>query len=34
VRINRTETQLAALATKRELLRARQLTTAGEELLA
>ena len=28
------ETQLAALATKRELLRARQLTTAGEELLA
>lgn len=34
VRINRSETQLAALATKRELLRARQLTTAGEELLA
>jgi hypothetical protein len=34
VRVNRTETQLAALATKRELLRARQLTTAGEELLA
>jgi len=34
VRINRTETQLAALATKRELLRARQLTSAGEELLA
>jgi hypothetical protein len=34
VRINRTETQLAALATKRELLRARQLTTAGEVLLA
>jgi chromosome segregation ATPase len=34
VRINRTETQLAALATKRELLRARQLTAAGEELLA
>jgi chromosome segregation ATPase len=34
VRINRTEAQLAALATKRELLRARQLTAAGEELLA
>lgn len=34
VRVNRTETQLAALAAKRELLRARQLTTAGEELLA
>jgi hypothetical protein len=34
VRINRTETQRAALATKRELLRARQLTTAGEQLLA
>jgi DNA repair exonuclease SbcCD ATPase subunit len=34
VRINRTEAQLASLATKRELLRARQLTAAGEELLA
>jgi len=34
VRINRTEAQLVALATKRELLRARQLTAAGEELLA
>lgn len=34
VRINRTEAQLAALATKRELLRARQLTAAGEQLLA
>ncbi len=34
VRINRIEAQLASLATKRELLRARQLTAAGEELLA
>jgi phage shock protein A len=34
VRINRTEAQLASLATKRELLRARQLTAAGEQLLA
>ena len=34
VRINGTETQLAALSTKRELLRARQLTAEGEQLLA
>ena len=34
VRINATETQLAALSTKRELLRARQLTSEGEQLLA
>ena len=34
VRINSTETQLAALSTKRELLRARQLTAEGEQLLA
>ena len=34
VRVNRTEAQLASLATKRELLRARQLTAAGEQLLA
>ena len=34
VRINRTESQLASLATKRELLRARQLTADGERLLA
>lgn len=34
VRINRTETQLDATAAKGKLLRARQLTTAGEQLLA
>ena len=34
VHISQTESQLAALATKRELLRARQLTTEGETLLA
>lgn len=34
IRINSTETQLAALSTKRELLRARQLTAEGEQLLA
>jgi hypothetical protein len=34
VRINRTEAHLAALATKRELLRAREMTVAGQELLA
>ena len=34
VRINATGTQLAALSTKRELLRARQLTAEGEQLLA
>ena len=34
VGINATETQLAALSTKRELLRARQLTSEGEQLLA
>ncbi len=34
VRIGKTESQLAALSTKRELLRARELTTEGEQLLA
>jgi len=34
VRINATETQLATLSTKRQLLRARQLTAEGEQLLA
>ena len=34
VRINATETQLATLSTNRELLRARQLTAEGEQLLA
>ena len=34
VRISKTEWQMAALATKRELLRVRQLTTEGETLLA
>jgi len=34
VRINDTEGQLAALSAKRELLRARQLTAEGEQLLA
>ena len=34
VRISKTESQMAALATKRELLRVRQLTTEGETLLA
>jgi len=33
VRINATESQLASLGTKRELLRARELTTQGQELL-
>lgn len=34
VRINATETQLTALAAKRELIRARQLSLEGEQLLA
>ena len=34
VRINATEAQLAALSTKRELLRARQLSEEGKQLLA
>jgi hypothetical protein len=34
VRLNSTGSQLAGLAAKRELLRARQLTTEGEQLLA
>ena len=34
VRIGKTESQLAGLAAKRELLRARKLTLEGEELLA
>jgi hypothetical protein len=34
VRINATESQIAALATKRELLRVRELTSEGETLLA
>lgn len=34
VRVNATESQLAALATKRELLRAKQLTDEGQQLLA
>lgn len=34
VRIGKTESQMAALSTKRELLRVRKLTIEGEELLA
>jgi phage shock protein A len=34
VRVNETESQLAALATKRELLRARQLSGEGQQLIA
>ena len=34
VRISKTESQMVALSTKRELLRARKLTSEGEELLA
>lgn len=34
VRLNATESQLAAIGAQRELLRARELTTVGEELIA